>query len=71
MPCARGCCATQREHYQSIGVASSGRFRLTKTRIDDHGPEGTVEVTEHWHDRQDVLARPATLRVQWGGAPRG
>jgi hypothetical protein len=56
MACARGCCATRAEHYQSLRVASSGRSGLTKTTTDDHGTH-KVDVVEHWHDRQDVQVR--------------
>lgn len=63
MACARGCCATQREHYQSIAVGSSAREDLTKSTVDDHGTH-TVEVTEHWQERQDVTVRPKTLSLK-------
>lgn len=62
MACARGCCATPAEHYRSIGVASPNRRSLTKTVTDDHDTH-TVDVTQHWHDRQDVLVKPQTLRI--------
>lgn len=63
MSCARGCCASQAEHYRSLRVAASGRRSLTKTTTDDHGAH-EVDVTEHWHDRQDVLIRPGTVRAK-------
>ena len=66
MACARGCCDTPAEHYRSLRVASPDRRSLTKTRVDDHGKQGSVEVVEHWHDRQDVIAHPATIRTKWG-----
>jgi hypothetical protein len=61
MPCARGCCATQAEHYRSLLIASPGRRRLRKvtTTVTD---TATADVTEHWHDRQDVLIKPGTVR---------
>lgn len=63
MTCARGCCATQAEHYQSLTVAHPGRAAMTRTTTDDHGTH-QVRVTEHWHDRQDVLVKPRTTRVR-------
>lgn len=64
MACARGCCATPAEHYRSVRVAAAGRERLTKTTTDDHGTH-EVDVTEHWHDRQDVQVRgPGTVRAR-------
>jgi hypothetical protein len=61
--CARGCCASQAEHYRSLRVASPDRAVLVKTSTDDHGTH-EVDVTEHWHDRQDVLVRPGTVRAR-------
>ena len=63
MACARGCCRTQREHYQSLAVASPARAGLTKTTTDVHDAH-TVAVTEHWYDRQDVTVRPRTHRLR-------
>lgn len=63
MTCSRGCCESQAEHYQSLRVASPDRSNLTKTTTDDHGTH-TVDVTQHWHDRQDVTVKPATVAVQ-------
>jgi hypothetical protein len=66
MSCARGCCETQAEHYRSLRVAASDRTSLTKTTTDDHGTHA-VDVTQHWHDRQDVLIRkPETVRWKVG-----
>jgi hypothetical protein len=62
MPCARGCCDTQAEHYRSIMVANPNRQKLRKTTTDVHDHH-TVDVTEHWHDRQDVAVHPDTIRV--------
>jgi hypothetical protein len=53
MACVRGCCETQAEHYRSLGVLNPNRGALRKVTTDDHGTH-TVDVTEHWHDRQDV-----------------
>jgi hypothetical protein len=62
MSCARGCCATPAEHYRSLLVASPDRAAMTKTTTHR---DSTVEVdvTEHWHDRQDLLVKPQTIRV--------
>ena len=63
MSCARGCCASQAEHYQSLRVSSAGRSRMTKVTTErDSSVE--VAVTEHWHDRQDVLVKPKTVSVK-------
>lgn len=63
MSCARGCCDTQREHYKSLSIASSDRASLTKVTSDDHGTH-TVDVTEHWSDRQDVTVKPRTIALR-------
>lgn len=63
MTCARGCCDTQAEHYRSLYVASPDRRAMTKRTVCDGGSEGSAVVTEHWHDRQDVLVRPMTVRA--------
>lgn len=66
MSCARGCCDTQAEHYRSLMVASPDRVSLTKVTTDDHGTH-QVDVTQHWHDRQDVLIKkPETVRRKVG-----
>lgn len=62
MSCARGCCETQAEHYQSLRVASSDRVQLTKVTTE-RDSSVTVDVTEHWHDRQDVLVKPKSIRI--------
>lgn len=64
MPCARGCCESQAEHYRSLRVLSSDRRGLTKVTEHSDGKRGAV-VTEHWHDRQDVLIKPATVRAAY------
>jgi hypothetical protein len=43
-------------------VAAPGRDQLTKVTTERDATV-TVDVTEHWHDRQDVLVRPETIRV--------
>lgn len=63
MSCARGCCASPAEHYRSIRVAAADRAELRKTTTDDHGTH-TVDVVEHWQERQDVLVRPGTVRAR-------
>lgn len=63
MTCTRGCCQTQAEHYRSLMVASPGRRALVKRTVCDGGSEGSAVVTEHWHDRQDVVVRPTTVRA--------
>jgi hypothetical protein len=63
MACAKGCCATQREHYRSLGVASADRHSLTKTKTDDHGTH-TVDVTQHFDGRQDVHVHAPRLTVR-------
>lgn len=67
MSCARGCCATQAEHYKSLRVGDPDRKHLQKVtthRDSDAGGGLSVDVTEHWHDRQDVLVKPKTLNVK-------
>jgi hypothetical protein len=57
MPCARGCCDTQAEHYRSLHVARPGREAWQKTITDVHDHH-TVDVTEHYTgDRQDVTVK--------------
>jgi len=63
MPCGNGCCESFAEHARSIRVASSDRRDLKKVTTDVHDHH-TVDVTEHWHDRQDVLVKPDTLRAK-------
>jgi hypothetical protein len=56
MTCERGCCPSQREHYQSLTVAHPDRDLLQKVTTDDHGTH-QVDVVEHYPDRQDVTVR--------------
>lgn len=65
MSCARGCCGTQREHYQSLRVAGVDRTRLRKITTHEGAVEsgGDVVVTEHWHERQDLTIKPDTIKV--------
>lgn len=62
MACARGCCETQREHYQSlvIGKGTVEKKQLKKVTTDVHDNH-TVDVTERW-DGQDVTVKPKTIR---------
>jgi len=63
MSCARGCCETQAEHYRSLCIASPDRAQLTKVTTE-RDSSLTVDVTEHWHDRQDVLVKPQPVGVK-------
>lgn len=58
--CVRGCCASQAEHYRSLLVSSPDRAQLKKVTTERDSAV-TVDVTEHWHDRQDVLVKPQTV----------
>ena len=62
MSCARGCCATQREHYQSLmlGKSKAEKQQLKKVTTDVHDNH-TVDVTERWAG-QDVAVKPNTIR---------
>lgn len=62
MACVRGCCQTQAEHYQSLRVASPDRAQMTKVTTE-RDSSVTVDVTEHWHERQDVLVKPEPIRI--------
>lgn len=56
MPCSRGCCETQAEHYRSLAMRTGDTADKRKVTVEDTGTcEATV--TEHWHDRQDVNIR--------------
>ena len=61
--CVRGCCATQAEHYRSLCIASPDRAQMTKVTTEKDSSV-TVDVTEHWHDRQDVLVKPETITLK-------
>lgn len=64
MSCVRGCCATQREHYQSVCVTNPDAPD-TKTKTDDHGTH-TVDVIEHRDGRVDVTVHappPITAKL--------
>lgn len=62
MSCARGCCATQREHYQSLVVGKSRQEKLALQKVTtDVHDNHTVDVTERW-EGQDVTVKPKTIR---------
>lgn len=61
MTCTRGCCASPAEHYRSVAVAHPDRHSWRKTTTTETDTV-TADVTEHWHDRQDVLIKPETVR---------
>ena len=63
MTCTRGCCATQAEHYRTLLVASPDRSQLTKVTTE-RDSSVAVDVTEHWHDRQDVLVKPKSVTLK-------
>lgn len=69
MPCARGCCATQGEHYRSLHIAASDRRNLRKITTDVHDHH-TVDVTERW-DGQDVTVKPEPIRINAEELRRG
>ena len=46
----------------NFGQARRRKAKVT-TDVHDHHQ---VDVTEHWHDRQDVTVRPDTLRLKLG-----
>jgi len=64
MSCTRGCCATPREHFQSVGTLTQGRSDWHKTTTHQTGPQTTVDVTEHFDGRQDVTVKPAPVVVK-------
>jgi len=65
MACARGCCPTPRDHYRSLVVSRSkeDRAAMTKTTTHQTAPDLSVDVTEHYHDRQDVTVHAPRLHV--------
>jgi hypothetical protein len=56
--CAKGCCDSQRDHYQSIGTLTQGRSDWHKTTTHQTAKDMTVDVTEHFDGRQDVTVKP-------------
>lgn len=63
MRCERGCCESQAEHYRSVSVAHPDREQLRKVTTDDHGTH-TVDVIEHYADRQDVTVHAPRVVVR-------
>lgn len=63
MSCSRGCCDTPAEHYRSLNVADPDRRSMRKTTTDDHGTH-TVDVVEHYQDRQDVVVHAPRVAAQ-------
>ena len=64
MSCSKGCCETQREHYQSIGTLTQGRSDWHKTTTHRTVGNTTVDVTEHFDGRQDVTVKPETVALK-------
>jgi hypothetical protein len=52
--------ALYRAKLRTLGFRSRVPGPKVTTDIHDHH---TVDVTEHWHDRQDVTVKPDTLRA--------
>lgn len=50
-----------KDKIRSINFGQARR-RAPKVTTDVHDTH-TVDVTEHWHDRQDVTVHPETLRL--------
>jgi hypothetical protein len=63
MSCARGCCETQAEHYRAIRL-SNDRKNLKKVTRDHHDGGAYVDVTTHWHDREDVNVHPKLVEME-------
>lgn len=57
------------EKLRSLNVSRASR-RGPKVTVDIHDHH-TVEVTEHWHDRQDVLVKPEPVRRKLKGTVHG
>jgi hypothetical protein len=53
-----------------VAVAHPARRTWTKTTTDVHDTH-KVDVTQHWHDRQDVTVKPETIRVKAEELRRG
>lgn len=48
---------------EKIRTINFGQAKRRKPKVTtDHHDYGTVDVTEYWHDRQDVTVKPDTLR---------
>ena len=44
--------------------------RAPKVTTDVHDSH-TVDITEHWHDRQDITVKPQTLKIKPKGTVHG
>ncbi len=65
MSCAKGCCGTPREHYQSVGTLTQGRSDWHKTKTHQTAENMKVDVTEHFDGRVDVNVKPqAPLKMR-------
>jgi hypothetical protein len=64
MSCSRGCCATPREHFRSVGTLTQGRSDWHKTTTHRTVGTTTVDVTEHFDGRVDVTAKPDRVVVK-------
>lgn len=62
MTCGPGCCPDFATHVRSLSVAHPNRREMTKVVTDVHDHH-TVDVTEHWHDRQDVTVKPEFVKM--------
>lgn len=51
-----------KEKIRSINFGQA-RHRKPKVTTDVHDNH-SVDVTEHWHDRQDVTVKPSTVRYK-------
>ncbi len=51
----------------SFSRPSARRPKVT-TDVHDHH---TVDVIEHWHDRQDVIVKPEPVRIKLRGTVNG
>lgn len=56
---------TFKEKLHSLSFSRAGH-RAPKVTTDVHDTH-TVDVTEHWHDRQDVTVKPATVKARLRG----
>jgi hypothetical protein len=58
-----------REKLRSLSF-SRPSHRAPKVTTDVHDTH-TVDVTEHWHDRQDVLIKPDPVKLKPRGTVHG
>lgn len=57
------------DKLRSLNVSKPSR-RAPKVTVDVHDRH-TVEITEHWHDRQDITVKPQTLKIKPKGTVHG